>query len=387
MKIFYIRLTACYALFFFALMSCSSENEKEIDSTDINIDDFRTYAIDPEKAPASFFDLVEEVEVMRLEETPESLLSMNNMAFIGHSQGQYILAGLSKPDIFVFSETGELVRRINHKGEGPEEYIRFSNFWVKNGRIGLYSVGRFIIQYDLEGAFLAKEKLPISPFHVYAYEGGYALDLSQTFTEGPVHHSIMLIDSTMQLRSLTNPSERHEVGLIGANSFADYKNTIVYHDPFSDTVFVLEDKDAKPLFSLDFGSKWGWKDDADRLDRVKNREVMKNKELVWTIKPYVGSETILASYRNHTGYVWIDRKTGEYRNIDFSMANRETLGLRPVQWDGDRILCSLPSTSVAGMIEELGGGKIKFRQGSTLEEIESSENPVLVWVKFKSLVK
>ncbi|KYG78783.1 6-bladed beta-propeller [Roseivirga echinicomitans] len=382
MKIFYIRLTACYALFFFGLMSCSSNREKESVSTS-DIDDFKSYSIDPEKAPTSFFDLVEEAEVMRLEETPESLLT--NVAFIGHSQGQYVLAGMSKPDIHVFTKKGELVRRINHKGEGPEEYPGFSNFWVTNGHIGLYSVGRFIIQYDLEGAFLAKEKLPISPFHAYAYEGGYALDLSQTFTEGPTHYSIMLLDSAMRLRSMMNPSKRHEVGLIGANSFADYKNTIVYHDPFSDTVFVLEDKDARPLFNLDFGSKWGWKDDADRLDRVKNREVMRNKELVWTIKPYVGPETILASYRNRTGYVWIDRKTGQYEIIDFSMANQETLGLRPVQWDGDRILCSLPSESVASMIEELGEGKVKFRQGTTLEEIESSENPVLLWVKFKEL--
>ena len=385
MKIFYVRFAACYVLCFFGLMSCSSEGEKESVSTN-DIDEFRSYSIDPEKAPTSFFNLIEEVEVMRLEETPESLLP-GNAAFIGYSKGQYFLNGWSKPDIHVFKETGGFVRKINHKGEGPEEYTGIHNFWVKNDRMGLYG-GGFIVQYDLDGRFISKEKPPIFPMHAYAYEGGYAFDVSQDLIEGPTHYSIMLLDSAMGVKSLTNPSKRHRIGLNGANSFADYKNTIVYHDPFSDTVFVLEDEEARPLFNLDFGKKWAWQDESMREGRDRISETIRNKDLVWVSTTYVGSESIFAFYRrNPQIYVLIDRKTGEYRHLDFLKSNGEKLWLYPMQWEGDRILCTVQSTDVADIIEELGAGKMKFREGTTLEEIESSENPVLMWVKFKALTK
>jgi hypothetical protein len=38
---------------------------------------------------------------------------------------------------------------------------------------------------------------------------------------------------------------------------------------------------------------------------------------------------------------------------------------------------------ISPFLSELKEDQITFRQGTTLEEIKSSENPVLMWVKFK----
>jgi hypothetical protein len=52
-------------------------------------------------------------------------------------------------------------------------------------------------------------------------------------------------------------------------------------------------------------------------------------------------------------------------------------------WEEDRLMLSVTSSDVSGILSALDENQIKYREGTTLEEIESSENPVLMWVKFK----
>lgn len=79
----------------------------------------------------------------------------------------------------------------------------------------------------------------------------------------------------------------------------------------------------------------------------------------------------------------INRLTGEVQRIKMDKKSKDAFSLVPFRWDGDRLLASLTSTDVAEFIQSAGNENIKFREGTTLEAIESSENPALVWIKFK----
>jgi hypothetical protein len=50
-------------------------------------------------------------------------------------------------------------------------------------------------------------------------------------------------------------------------------------------------------------------------------------------------------------------------------------------------LCSISPADVADFLGELDEAQWQFKPGTTLEEIESSENPVLMWVTFEDLTK
>lgn len=47
------------------------------------------------------------------------------------------------------------------------------------------------------------------------------------------------------------------------------------------------------------------------------------------------------------------------------------------------MLIAINSLDLAQLLGELDSSQYAFNEGSTLEEIESSENPALMWVTFK----
>lgn len=365
---------------FLAMTSCVNDGEKKIDTGLDDLDRFTTYKVDSEIPALPFSSLIKEVEIMKLEETDQSLLS--NIVFLGHADEKFVIPSWSSSDIHVFSESGDFVRKINHQGNGPEEYPGIANFWATDNSIGI-SGGGFIIEYDWDGRFLNKKKNPNMSYHTYPYQGGYVMDMSQSKIDQNEHYSVIVVDSTLQIESMLIPSEYHEVGLYGANSFASYKNSVIYHDPFSDTVYKLENQSARPLLSLDFGNQWAWKDESIRTDREKSRNARRDKNATWVFTPYVGEEHILVNCRNAPAYVLIDRKAGTSVNVAMSLSNQDPLNLNPIQWDGDKLAMSLPSAELSNFLSQLTEEQIEFRSGTTLEEVESSENPVLVWVKFK----
>lgn len=81
--------------------------------------------------------------------------------------------------------------------------------------------------------------------------------------------------------------------------------------------------------------------------------------------------------------VLVDRNTGAYRHVDYRIQERDPASFVTIRWEGDRLFCSMSSAQVEDFIEQLGEDQWEMRTGTTLEEIESSENPVLMWVKFK----
>jgi len=375
-----MRYFVICAIPFFLFSSCSSIGEKKETSSVKAIDSFQTHVIDSRGSLIPFTELIKRVEIVRLEETDESLLS--NIGFLGQADGMYAITSWSNSDINIFSESGDFIKKINHQGSGPQEYPRIANFWANHEIFGI-SGGGFIVEYDWEGTFRSKRKNPHRSFHVYPYENGYAMDMSQTKPEGNEHYSIMLVDSGLEVKSMAIPSQFHENGLYGANSFTSYKNSVIYHDPFSDTVFILENSNIRPLFSLDFGDKWFWKDESLRTDREKFAQARKDKDLAWVFTPYVGEEHVLVNCRNSPSYVLIDRKAGTSVNLDMSLPSLDPLNLRPIQWEGDKLAMSIPSAELAPFLSELTTEQKVFNSETTLEEIESSENPVLVWVQFK----
>lgn len=57
--------------------------------------------------------------------------------------------------------------------------------------------------------------------------------------------------------------------------------------------------------------------------------------------------------------------------------------LNGLNWEGNRMSFGTSSADIGEFLNELPKGKVKLRNGSSLEQIESSENPLLLWIKFK----
>ena len=64
-------------------------------------------------------------------------------------------------DIFVYDRSGKGLRKINHRGQGPEEYTSIGGITLDedNGEMFVFNFGKGIMVYDLYGKFL--RRLPV----------------------------------------------------------------------------------------------------------------------------------------------------------------------------------------------------------------------------------
>tara|TARA_R110001592_G_scaffold62119_7_gene189841 strand:- start:465 stop:1607 length:1143 start_codon:yes stop_codon:yes gene_type:complete len=379
-----MKIKHALVVLLFGLMSCSSNNEQNQADQSKEADKFKTFKIDIEASVVDLVDFIDEVEVMRLEETDNSLLAMvagveitNDRILIPHGNG----------DLIFFSKTGEYQSTFNRQGQGPEEYERLGSVWADANRIGIFD-GTSIFQYDFDGNFLGSSKLSNNVSAVYPTPDGYALDASGKVTNDSLQYNVILVDEVLKPQVMLNPFvDFPPFGFrMAANVFSSYKNGLLYHAALSDTVFLLEGQKMAPLFNIDFGENWIWNDKSLIGNRSKAMKAIGERQAdVFAFAPFVDESFVLFNSRNINDYIIINRATSNYQRLKVSKKDVRNFQLMPIKWDDGRFLVSLSSAELAEFTEDLEGNQIKFRSGTTLEEIESSENPVLLWLKFKEL--
>jgi hypothetical protein len=383
-----------YSILIFALLlfatSCSQNNEQ---SATVQLpkvsDEFKSYKLDLDLPHEQFADLIESVEVVRLEETDSSLLS-----YIRNFQktGKYLVFNASnqESDVFVFDNTGGFVRKINRQGEGPEEYNEITDLWLETDTLVIYSRNRKTVRrYDLEGNFIMSERLPIMAEHIYSYPKGYAMEMNYRLINDTSQYRYASLNNDLELSgTYQKVDNKMEMGLyLSNNPIAPYKDGVTLFRMMSDTVYNLNEKGFLPFLHFDFGSDWYWKDGNDVLpefadammttDKVWRALAFLNDTKVW-VQPYngYGQEKAISTFL-------IDRSTGSVKAINMRKADSSEGVGYVLGWDGDQLIFTVQSPDMGSFLSQLKGDQITYRQGTTLEEIESSENPVLMWVKFK----
>lgn len=84
----------------------------------------------------------------------------------------------------------------------------------------------------------------------------------------------------------------------------------------------------------------------------------------------------------------MDRSNGKTVKIDVQIDPEEKFSFAICKWRGPKeAILSLESLQVAPLIDQLDESQYNFRAGTTLEEIESSENRALLVVKWKDSVE
>ncbi|KYG78781.1 6-bladed beta-propeller [Roseivirga echinicomitans] len=366
------------------VFSCAEKggvNDKQV----TNLDDFRTYAIDVESKATPVFDLIEEVEVMRLEETEESLLG--DVYKLDALEGEYVITYPRTGDNHFFDRNGKFLRAFNNSGGGPKEYNLVLNSWIENDDLSIFdSQSMRVHKYTKFGNWIESKRIPYSAFSLAYYDSKYFLDVSRNPVEDDFH-AVAVLNTKMELIETTVPfNDRKAISLSwGVDNFKPYKDGLVYNDVINDTVYVYENDLFRPLLSVDFRDKWIWSDRAVYSDFQKAQSMMQRNDVVYSFGSFVGERYVYVQHILNSRILnyLIDRETGEVQKIKSVRNGADKNLLIPIRWEGDRLLFSMRSTAVKEFLTELEEGQKEFREGTTLEEIESSENPVLMWVKFK----
>ncbi|MFT6871688.1 MAG: hypothetical protein ACJAVN_000690 [Roseivirga sp.] len=366
------------------VFGCSGKNPDNAESI-VDIDQFSTYSLDVESSPTSFFDLIESVEILRLEETKKSLLS--NFYSIERLGNDFVFGVPKRGEVSIFDEFGNFKRSLSIEGSGPKEVSLMLNTWVEGDTIAVFDAVSLRIQkYDSEGNYLATRRVPPRSPEIAYWNGRYYLDASSGIQDNGDVFGVRIFDKNMQLVGNAIPfAARKPFGVFWRSPFIPYNDELTYHDTIRDTVYVTDKDTFRPLLSIDYGAQWAWRDQSLLLDFGKANAMFSRRGFVNRFQAIVSSEHVFV--QNYwsgkiQGHL-INRLTGEVQRIKMDKKSKDAFSLVPFRWDGDRLLASLTSTDVAEFIQSTGNENINFREGTTLEAIESSENPALVWIKFK----
>lgn len=365
-------------------LGCDSKTEvKETES--VPTGGLQAYKLDIREDKIPVTDLIQSMKITRLEETEESLLkAVGQVEF--HEDKMIILSPSNDGTIYIYSKTGKFLHKFNRKGEGPEEYSRWTNVWLENGLIGIYIYGKSINRYDLEGNFISRDRLNERAEYVYPYKSGYALDMHFVYTQDSLKYSLVTVDNEMKLDKTLLPFEKHP-GFRNPqflNSFFTLDDDLFYLHSMSDTVYRITADSAVPFIHYDFQEDWYFKPDVEVESRFYEKS--NRKEQVWFVLNNIGKSHIYlyTTLGPQMDYDFlIDRETKRSTSIDWRFSPNKKLDFYTIDWFGDEFLISLRSSHLTHLLEQLDPEQYSFTEGTTLEEIESSENPVLVSIKFK----
>lgn len=366
---------------FILIFSCDgTKNDNEID--EFNFDEFRTYPIDADIASTRVFDLIESVEVLGLEETAESLLGI--ISEIHFPKGHIVLQNISRDEIFIYSNEGVFMGKIDAKGEGPEQYIYLGDTWMNGDLVEIYDT-RGIVSYDLNGEHVKSTRLENRVSHLNSIGDGYVSDVSRSPVDGTLKYNLAFLNAALERDTLAIPYDvRKKTNIFWiANTFSSYNNDLLYQHTNGDTIYKLSAGTADPLLSVDFGEKWLWKDKEvyQDLQKQKTRKGKTGALSMFFMK--VSTKLVYVDARRDGAFL-LDRPSGNYQKLSFDKPGEGRHPINHLKWQNDKMVFSMSSSDVGAFLNELSPDDAKFIGGGSLETIENSENPVLIWVKFKN---
>lgn len=368
------------------IFSCQQEKAQELAEKEV---DFTNYTIDIQAKSIEFTDQVESVELLGFEESSESLLKPN-MVYLKYEEG-YILVDENLGTVFLFNEDGTFKRKFNRKGGGPEEYRNMQHTRYRDGLIETYVYEtQKMMQYNLSGNFIQALDLPHQATDVIYFEKGYLLGMGNQFWLDSIDHDLVLTDNDMTPYAYTLPFNKPEGVPVKppTNDFRIEGNRALFNPFWSDSVYQIKNDEVSPFIHFNFGEDWLWKEfPMTRSLDGPTINAMTDMGKVWAYDWVLGTNSIYMTYMTSlnlppsVGY--IDRLTKEFHHYDFGWSQSDGLPFKALRFEGDKLLVVFSTEVLGDFIDAVGDEKTESIGKLSNAQILESENPVLVWVKFK----
>lgn len=142
------------------MMACNSAKKPS--------NDMMVYNLNPSEEPLQETPIYKHVEIIKLETSPVSLISNINRIEMNDS----IIFVLEFGKLYTFTREGKFVSQISRKGEGPEEYIVLSSFYIDNKKQQVTIIDNYknvLINYDFYGKYLSTVSVPAVSFQSCHY--------------------------------------------------------------------------------------------------------------------------------------------------------------------------------------------------------------------------
>ncbi|RKQ42335.1 6-bladed beta-propeller protein [Roseivirga pacifica] len=367
-----------------ALSICKNINAQE--------NNFQHYQIDIHGKRHDFFEFIEHVEIIPLEETEQSLLSRVE-AYFPTPNGIGIIDRKNN-QVQLFNKAGKYLNTINRFGEGPEEYRNLvASVWVENNKIKLFSsLSRSVLTFNLQGTYL--KTTPVNyPEEIWGgsltpYNHGYVVQMLDRSKAKRSNYELMFLDKNLKDLSFASPRPNpHPFPVNMGNRFSYINQQLIWKKRLSDSIFFIKENKPIPLMRFDFGEDWTWNNPNARSKmKLAFHEIWREEAKVWEVLSKVNEQYVLTTYKytvTKDDKGLIDRKSGKFYRLDTRKEDGENFNLYFLEWENDRLTTSLQAYDVEEFLENLGEDQYSIAGGLKYEDFAFSENPVLLRIKFK----
>lgn len=382
------------------VVSCSSQNENKDQPNSAGV----PYTIDLTKfiekpgGLAGISDIADSITYVVFK--PGNDGPMGNIGQIVLSS-EYIIVSDNK-SIFIFNRSGEIIKKINHYGRGPGEYLypQFT-FNDDNKEIAIWTMGK-ILFYDINDNLLRTlgiegriDFIKWLDKDMYLIKRG-GLDMAEDSPD----ISTYVINSKGELlashkyRSLIEkPPLGVEVGLPGSN-LSNIDAGILFSEPFDDTLYLVDrDGIRSPFIVYDFGPH---KMPNDYYNGPRNINRGADMKYILNLKIFFSPNyCVLCIYLQGSSLygVW-DFKKGKamtFQSVEGIPGIEDDIdGGLPFSFLGDNPKGFLLSTMNNVYFLE-NKSSFKVREGSELEKITKNmtvyDDPILRIVHLKKKIK
>lgn len=356
-----------------------------------SLNDFHKYEINLRADRISFFDLIEHVEIVRLEETNNSLLPRIEWSF-ELPDGIAVIDKKSN-QVHIFDKKGNYKNSIKRFGRGPEEYSDISSAWLKDNRIELFSnSSRSLQRYGLDGIYIetvaVKYSKDIQAGAMIPYKDGYLFESLDASVNEKADYALVFLNNKLEINSMTAQVVKpHPFPVNFGKRFRYLNNRILYKKNLSDSLFTIENYRTKPFMKFDFGDSWVWNDPINLSSTAAASKVfLQNTDKVFEILPDIGNENILLTYfykisKFEMGI--IRKEDGKFSRIDLRKKDKENYEINFLQWHEDRLVCSIQAYDFEEFLSNLKTDQFTISGGLNPKDFLDAENPFLLRIKFK----
>lgn len=242
-------------LIIFALASCSIDNKENNDkilqkSTLIDI------PINEEKFTIS--DNNEDVHYLTLEN--DEMAKISTVSKIEFFDKQIFIFDVQQNKIFMFQDDGSFLTQIGKKGNGPNEYLYLSDFFINksDSHLELLDVGsKKILQVSLSNKVSKEIKIPFyCDKFLKTKQGGYLFFANnQQNGKGGESFNIILTDGTAKIinKLLPIPPENHDLIISEPFTFTAYRSGAIFSLPIDNTIYHARNNSVFHKYNISFG--------------------------------------------------------------------------------------------------------------------------------------
>jgi hypothetical protein len=257
--------------------------------------------------------------------------------------------------LFQFSPNGTHLTTLHREGRGPGEYRRISDFALtEEGVLLLDMFGRQLLSYTLDGQHLATYPLDTTIASIEPLDNGRVL--MHNANQGGSSDKLIIFDLATATPTTsfwpippTHTTYRH---FTGQNNFFRFKETLLFHEPMSNTIHQIEEGKVTPHRTLDLFNRnppsgfW----DTEYIDVMDIQERLTAGGYAYGTPVYAeGDNRILFTFRDPAGYHLClhDKRTGtsvQFDSLAISPDGRVRVpasGLNITATTPDRILLSI----------------------------------------------